>query len=112
MSTGPKRRELYLACMVLAAGLALPSGIESVGAAEQTSAEQIIKALTPPRITRGLSTSPADAASAAEETRFIDTLRNRPTRSLSHASTGTWGRSGCTLSTSTARVTARRATGT
>ena len=82
MSTDPKRLELRLACVVLAAVLALPSAIESVGAAEQTS-EQIIKALTPPRITRGLSTSPADAARAAEETRFIDTLRNRPTRSLS-----------------------------
>ena len=72
-----------VACVALAAGLALPTGIGFAFAAEQPSAEQIIKALKPPRITRGLTTSPADAARAAEETRFVDTLRNRTTRSLS-----------------------------
>ena len=35
------------------------------------------------RVTRGLTTSPASAASGADETRFIAALRNRPTRSLS-----------------------------
>ena len=72
----------FLACMTLAAGLALPAGIGLTFAAEQPSAEQIIKALKPPRVTRSLSTTPADAARDAEETRFIDTLRNRTTRSL------------------------------
>ena len=62
--------------------LALPAGIGFALARQQPSAEQIIKALKPPRVTRGLSTSPADTARAAEETRFIDTLRNRTTRSL------------------------------
>jgi outer membrane protein OmpA-like peptidoglycan-associated protein len=71
-----------VACVTLAAGLALPAGIGFVLAAEQPSAQDIIKALKPPRITRSLSTTPADAARDAEETRFIDTLRNRTTRSL------------------------------
>ena len=71
-----------VACVTLAAGLALPAGIGLTFAAEQPSAEQIIKALKPPRVTRSLSTTPADAARDAEETRFIDTLRNRTTRSL------------------------------
>ncbi len=71
------------AAVVLTAGLALTMGIGVASAAEQLSAEDIIQALKPPRITRGLTTSPARAQRSAEETRFIDTLRNRTTRSLS-----------------------------
>jgi outer membrane protein OmpA-like peptidoglycan-associated protein len=72
-------RRIGLAGLVV--GLALSSGFAY--AAEQRSAEDIINALKPPRVTRGLTTSPASAARAADETRFIATLRNRPTRSLS-----------------------------
>jgi outer membrane protein OmpA-like peptidoglycan-associated protein len=82
MSARSKRLVVNLACVVLAAGLALPAGIGFALAAEQPSAEQIINALKPARVTRGL-TSPADAARAAEEARFVDSLRNRTTRSLS-----------------------------
>ena len=68
-------------------GATLAVGLDSlpglVFAAEQRSANDIINALKSPRVTRGLTTSPADAARAADETRFIDALRNRPTRSLS-----------------------------
>jgi outer membrane protein OmpA-like peptidoglycan-associated protein len=78
MSTAPN----WL-CLVLAAAVALPTGIEFARAAEQPSAEQIIRALKPPRITRGLSTAPRDTARATEDNRFIDTLRNRDPRSLS-----------------------------
>jgi outer membrane protein OmpA-like peptidoglycan-associated protein len=73
---------LKLAGVVLAASLVLPTSLGTAVAAEQPSTEQIIKALKPARVTRGLSTSPADTARAAEEARFINTLRNRPTRSL------------------------------
>ena len=72
-------RRIGLAGLVV--GLALSSGFAF--AAQQRSAEDIINALKPPRVTRGLTTSPASAARAADETRFIATLRNRPTRSLS-----------------------------
>jgi outer membrane protein OmpA-like peptidoglycan-associated protein len=51
-------------------------------AEEAPSAEQIIKALKPARVTRGVPTSPAEAARRAEEERFVDTLRNRSTRSI------------------------------
>jgi outer membrane protein OmpA-like peptidoglycan-associated protein len=72
--------KLRLAGAALAAGLLLLAG--SPLAAEESSADQIIKALKPaPRATRGLTT-PADAARNADESRFVDTLRNR-TRSLS-----------------------------
>jgi outer membrane protein OmpA-like peptidoglycan-associated protein len=82
MSANPNSLKLNLACIVLAAGLAVPASIGLALAAEQPSAEQIIKALKPAKLTRGLTTSPADAARAAEDARFIDTLRNRTTRSL------------------------------
>jgi outer membrane protein OmpA-like peptidoglycan-associated protein len=83
MSAGAKRLNVNLFCVVLVAGLALPTGIGLARAAEQPSAEQIIQALKPARVTRSLTTSPADAVRAADEGRFIDTVRNRTTRSLS-----------------------------
>ncbi len=73
-------RRIGLAGVTLVVGLALSSGFAF--AAEQRSVEDIINALKPARLTRGLTLSPAGAARAAEETRFIDTLRNRTTRSL------------------------------
>jgi outer membrane protein OmpA-like peptidoglycan-associated protein len=85
MSVHDKTRKISLTCIVVAAGLAFPAGLGGVLAAEQPSADDIIKALKPPRITRSLTTSPADAARKAEETRFVNSLRNRPTRSLTTA---------------------------
>jgi outer membrane protein OmpA-like peptidoglycan-associated protein len=82
MSAHHKTHKLNLVCMILAAGLALPSGLGVALAAEERSADDIIKALKPQRITRGLTTSPADAARNAQETKFVNSLRNRPTRSL------------------------------
>ena len=73
-------RRIDLPGATLAVGLTLFSGLAF--AAEQRSADDIIMALKP-RVTRGLTTSPADAVRAADETQFIDALRNRPTRSLS-----------------------------
>ena len=71
-------------CLVLAAVVALPSGIGIAIAFEQPSTEQIIRALKPPRVTRGLSATPRDTARATEDHRFIDTLRNRASRSLTN----------------------------
>jgi outer membrane protein OmpA-like peptidoglycan-associated protein len=76
------RNGLSLGLALVVAVLALPIGVGFALAAEQPSAQDIIDALKPPRITRGLTTSPAGAARAAEESRFVDTLRNRTTRSL------------------------------
>jgi outer membrane protein OmpA-like peptidoglycan-associated protein len=69
-----------LAGIIFVAGLLSPAPSH---AAEQRSADDIINALKSPRLTRGLTTSPADAARAADETRFLSSVRNRPTRSLS-----------------------------
>ena len=83
MSAHDKTRKLNLACTIVAIGLALPAGFGVAVAAEERSAGEIIKALKPERLTRGLTTSPADAARNAEEAKFVNTLRNRQTRSLS-----------------------------
>lgn len=79
MSANLKRT---IACPVAAASLMLFVGFAS--AAEQVSKDTIINALTPKKpLARGLSMSPAEQAKEAETKKFVDTLRNRPTRSLS-----------------------------
>jgi outer membrane protein OmpA-like peptidoglycan-associated protein len=89
MSASLGTLKINLACLVLAASLASLTGVEFVHAVEQPTAEEIIKALKPaPKVTRSLTgspASPADVARKAEDARFVDTLRNRTTRSLSGA---------------------------
>ncbi len=76
MSARFNKLGLRLIRIVLATALTTPAGLGLALAAEASSAEQIIKALKPTRVTRGLDVNRAD------EARFINTLRNRPTRSL------------------------------
>jgi outer membrane protein OmpA-like peptidoglycan-associated protein len=78
MSTGLK---ITLAGAVLSAGLSFPAGLAL--AAEQLSSQQIIDALKPPRLTRSLTTTPSGSVRAPEDARFVDSLRNRTSRSLS-----------------------------
>jgi outer membrane protein OmpA-like peptidoglycan-associated protein len=82
MPASAKTLTIHLTSMVLTAALALPAGLGVAFAEDPPSAQQIIEALKPARVTRGVPTSPADAARQAEETRFVDTLRNRSTRSI------------------------------
>ena len=65
MTASRNRSSLGLALAV--AILALPVGVGSASAAEQSSAQDIIEALKVPRMTRGLTTSPAGTARAASE---------------------------------------------
>jgi outer membrane protein OmpA-like peptidoglycan-associated protein len=71
---------------LLTLGAALSIGVAK--AADDVTEDQILQALAPPKkpLTRGLSMGPqtqTDPAAAAAEGRFVQTLRNRPTRSLS-----------------------------
>jgi outer membrane protein OmpA-like peptidoglycan-associated protein len=66
-----------------AVGGLLLSAVGTAVAQDQPSAQKIMQALTPKPITRSLTVSPADTAKAAEEQKFVDSLRNRQTRSLS-----------------------------
>lgn len=71
-----------IAASVVAAAMVLPAGMAA--AQNNPSSQQILDALKPKApLTRSLSVSPADQAKKAETDKFVDTLRNRPTRSLS-----------------------------
>src|SRR4051812_34052245 len=71
-----------LSIVTLGAVLSMTAGVAFAG--ETVSADKILKALKPTSPTRGLSIGPqVDPAKQAKEASFIDTLRNRKTRSLS-----------------------------
>jgi outer membrane protein OmpA-like peptidoglycan-associated protein len=71
-----------LTAITLAAALSLSAGLAIAG--DTVTADRILNALQPKPVTRGLSlASPADPAARARESSFIDSLRNRATRSLS-----------------------------
>lgn len=63
-------------------GLLITFAAPAAQAQDQPSSNQILQALTPKPVTRGLTATPADTAKAAQEQQFIDSVRNRQTRSL------------------------------
>jgi outer membrane protein OmpA-like peptidoglycan-associated protein len=71
-----------LSIVAFGAALSMTAGLAFAG--DTVSADQILNALKPKPVTRGLSTGPqVDPAAQAKEASFVDTLRNRKTRSLS-----------------------------
>jgi outer membrane protein OmpA-like peptidoglycan-associated protein len=72
-----------LSIVTISAALSMTAGLAVAG--DTVSADQILGALKPKPVTRGLSAgSPqVDTAAQAKETGFVNTLRNRKTRSLS-----------------------------
>jgi outer membrane protein OmpA-like peptidoglycan-associated protein len=64
------------AAMTMTVGIAL-AGDSTV------SSDQILQALTPKRLTRSLAATPEDSAKVAAENKFVQTIKNRTTRSLS-----------------------------
>jgi outer membrane protein OmpA-like peptidoglycan-associated protein len=81
MSAYLGKLKLKIAGSVVAA-LLMPAGIAA--AQQNPSSQDILNALKPKApLTRSLSVSPAEQAKKAEQDKFVDTLRNRATRSLS-----------------------------
>jgi outer membrane protein OmpA-like peptidoglycan-associated protein len=77
------QRLSVLKAITLGAALSMTAGLAIAGD-NNVSADQILNALQPKPLTRGLSVGPqADPAVKAKEIGFIATLRNRKTRSLS-----------------------------
>ena len=71
---------------LIAIGAMLSMTTAMAFAADDVTEDQIVKALAAPRmpLTRGLSAAPqADPAATAAEGKFVQTIRNRTTRSLS-----------------------------
>jgi outer membrane protein OmpA-like peptidoglycan-associated protein len=81
-----RRRNWQAMGAILAVGVALsmPAGM-AVAGGDEVTADQILKALAPEKpLTRGLSmAAPTDPAVSSAEGKFVDTLRNRKTQSLS-----------------------------
>jgi outer membrane protein OmpA-like peptidoglycan-associated protein len=77
------RRNLR-AIVAIAAVLSMSAGMAFAGG-DDVTADQILKALAPKKpLTRSLSMAPpADPAASSAEGKFVDTLRNRNSRSLS-----------------------------
>jgi outer membrane protein OmpA-like peptidoglycan-associated protein len=76
------QRLSVLRVITISAALSMTAGFALAG--DTVSADQIIHALQPKPLTRGLSAGPqVDPAVKAKEISFIQTLRNRKTRSLS-----------------------------
>ena len=70
-----------LSIATIGAALSMTAGLAFAG--DTVSADQILGALKPKPLTRGLSMAPVDTAAQTKEANFVDTLRNRKTRSLS-----------------------------
>jgi outer membrane protein OmpA-like peptidoglycan-associated protein len=72
-----------LSVLTIGAALSMTAGLALAGD-NTVSANQIVNALKPKPLTRGLSVGPQeDPAVQARETSFVDKLRNRKSRSLS-----------------------------
>jgi outer membrane protein OmpA-like peptidoglycan-associated protein len=65
----------------IGAALSMTAGLAFAG--DPVSADQILGALKPKTMTRELSLAPADTTAQTKETSFVETLRNRKSRSLS-----------------------------
>lgn len=73
-----------LSILTIGAALSMTAGMAFAGDSV-VRADQIVNALKPKPLTRGLSIGPqqVDTVATARETKFVDGLRNRSTRSLS-----------------------------
>jgi outer membrane protein OmpA-like peptidoglycan-associated protein len=88
MSTMSGSRNLTAILSIVTIGAALSIGTGKALAGDEVTEDQIVRALATPKkpLTRGLSVGPqqqVDPAATAAESRFVQTIRNRPTRSLS-----------------------------
>jgi outer membrane protein OmpA-like peptidoglycan-associated protein len=82
------RRNLAAILSILTIGAALSVSVGRAVAGDDVTEGQILRALAPAKqpLTRGLSAGPkADPEAVAAEGRFVQTIRNRATRSLSTA---------------------------
>jgi outer membrane protein OmpA-like peptidoglycan-associated protein len=84
MSKMHGRRSLTAILSLLTIGAVLSIGAGKAAAGDNVSEDQIVRALAPKPLTRGLSAGPqVDPAVSAEEGRFVQKIRGRATRSLS-----------------------------
>src|SRR3984885_9721107 len=88
MSKMSGKRNLAAILAIVTIGAAFSVGVGAAIAGDDVTAGQILQALTPAKhpLTRGLSVGPkADPEAVSAQDRFVKTIRNRATRSLSSA---------------------------
>src|ERR1700733_9987446 len=88
MSKMSGKRNLAAILAIVTIGAAFSVGVGAAIAGDDVTAGQILQALTPAKhpLTRGLSVGPkADPEAVSAQDRFVQTIRNRATRSLSSA---------------------------
>jgi len=86
----PRTRVLTVILAIVTASAALTFGYGAALAGDNVTEDQILKALAPAKkpLTRGLSLGPqteTDPADSADQSKFVQTIRGRTTRSLSTA---------------------------
>lgn len=75
-------KSLMRSILTVCAALSMTAGVAVAG--DNVTTDQIIRALQPKPLTRSLSLKPqSDSTTLAAQGRFVDSLRNRRTRSLS-----------------------------
>ena len=85
-TTSAGRLAKHFTRAAVAAGVAMTMsiGLALAGDDNTVSSDQILQALTPKRLTRSLTAAPAeDPSKAAAESAFVQSIKNRTTRSLS-----------------------------
>ncbi|MES5487737.1 OmpA family protein [Bradyrhizobium sp. INPA03-11B] len=75
-------RSHSLSLLTIGAALSMTAGVALAGS-DTVPAAQILNALKPKSATRSLSGTPVDPAASAKEASFLNSVRNRQTRSLS-----------------------------
>ncbi len=75
----------HMTRVAVATGVAvmMSVGLALAGDDNTVSSDQILQALTPKRLTRSLTATPEDPSKAAAESAFVQSIKNRTTRSLS-----------------------------
>ena len=83
-SAGRLARHLTRAAVSAGVAMTMSIGLALAGDDNTVSSDQILQALTPKRLTRSLTAAPAeDPSKAAAESAFVQSIKNRTTRSLS-----------------------------
>jgi outer membrane protein OmpA-like peptidoglycan-associated protein len=83
-SAGRLAKHLTRAAVAAGVAMTMSIGLALAGDDNTVSSDQILQALTPKRLTRSLTAAPAeDPSKAAAESAFVQSIKNRTTRSLS-----------------------------
>ncbi len=82
-SAGRLTNRFTRVAVVVGVAMTMSISFALAGDDNAVSSDQILQALTPKRLTRSLTANPEDPSKAAAESAFVQSIKNRTTRSLS-----------------------------